>query len=269
MSTNFKRRNNELIKSLEKRMYWEPTKIAAEKKIKDLIDSGLSQREAYIKGMDYLTEILISSKKGVEEIISTRISNNQIKNADQARKAVAGNNFQALFAYFLSKNVIQGNIIGVNVVLRPKKHQLIEKYATIVVGMEVQKPDVDVLIYNDNKDAPIIIYSCKTSLRERAGQTYKWKLLLDFATCKCAHIKHNNDCPIEKYKIKFNKERKIFVGFVTADIYGGEINQPQQRGMFSFFDFSYTSNLNVEIKTGKISYLSSIIKDINFVYNES
>jgi len=69
---------------------------------------------------------------------------------------------------------------------KPKRHPLIEKYATIKVGDDFQKPDIDLMIYNNSEPErhPVIIYSIKTSLRERAGQTYRWKLLMDIVSSR-------------------------------------------------------------------------------------
>ena len=71
----------------------------------------------------------------------------------------------------------------------------------------------------------ILILSLKTSLKERVGQTYKWKLLLEIATSE-NEIKN-------KYNISYNGNIMPLVGFITVNFYN-EVNQPQHRGMFKF-----------------------------------
>ncbi len=96
-----------------------------------------------------------------------------------------------------------------------------------------------------------IILSLKTSLRERAGQTYKWKLLMEIAT---------SDNPIkDKYKIYYNVLEIPIVCFATINFYN-EINNPQHRGMFKFFDKAFIAK---NIQTDFISHLSEIVEFVN------
>jgi len=109
---------------------------------------------------------------------------------------------------------------------------------------EQQKPDCDLIIYSyhtsakisdgNNQEIPYpkcIILSLKTSLRERASQTYKWKLLLEIANDHGSKIK-------EKYGINYNVPEIPLICFVTVNFYN-EINNPQQRGMLKFFDKAF------------------------------
>jgi len=256
------------LTSLKNREYLQPTIIEFHKKIEELKTKGIEEKEAYILVLDYLTEIMRKSQENVEKIIQKKIKKGEIKDASQSRVAVAGLNFQGIIVYALVKNILLGNLPKIIVALRPKqsKHykEILEKYTEIIVGDEIQKPDVDIMIFDPNKkDTPVIIYSCKTSLRERAGQTYRWKLLYEMATSKCEYIEKSETCPIKKYKISFSGEREVLVGFITADFYD-EISSPQLRGMLSFFDFSYVSKPNV--KLGKIKNLSKIIEDLNKIF---
>lgn len=72
--------------------------------------------------------------------------------------------------------------------------------------------------------------SLKTSLRERAGQTYRWKLLLEIATTE-NQIK-------DKYNIAYDSAAMPIVCFATVNFYN-EINNPQHRGMLKFFDNAF------------------------------
>ena len=211
-----------------------------------------------------------SSKKDVEKLIDDRIRRGEIKNKEQTLKSVAGHNFQGIVSYTLICNVLVSNLPELVIALRPKQSKKygkkLEKYTKIYVGNEAQKPDVDIMIYDPtNNDSPVIIYSCKTSLRERAGQTYKWKIMYDLATTNCEYIKQNPNCPINRHKLKFEGNRLVNVGFITADFYD-ELNNPQLRGMLSFFDYNYVSKPNPP--NDLIKKLSEIIGDLNTIFKE-
>ncbi|MHA1506713.1 MAG: BsaWI family type II restriction enzyme [Candidatus Asgardarchaeia archaeon] len=256
-----------IITSLESREYLVPTIKAFDDRIKHFSSGGLSEKDALITILDYITEIMRGSEADVEKIIQRRIEEGKIKDTSQTRVAVAGSNFQGIIAYALIKNILIENIPPLLVVLRPKQsryRKTLEKYTKILVGGEVQKPDVDIMVYDPlREDKPVIVYSCKTSLRERAGQTYRWKLLYDMATTKCKFIEESEECPINKYDIKFEGEREVLVGFITADFYD-EIKSPQARGMLSFFDFAYVTKPDVNFE--KVKRLSEIVNDLREVY---
>jgi len=115
------------------------------------------------------------------------------------------------------------------------------------------------MIYHSKKleKSPVLIFSVKTSLRERAGQTYKWKLLMDIATSKdCLQIKR-------KYGLSFEVKADFRVGFITTNFYD-EITHPQQMGMLNFFDFVYLTKLGNFISP--INEFSKILSDLNALY---
>jgi type II restriction enzyme len=243
---------NGLVKELEGRYYFNPLQQKFDSKAQEV---GLTE------AMNYLTEIMQSSISDVGELIQDRIDKGKIKDFDQASKTVAGNAFQGLVAYALVRHHQSGDLNNdIEITLKPKQHRLINKYATINVGDDVQKPDIDLLIYSKSAtlEKPIIIYSMKTSLRERAGQTYKWKLLMDIATATdCQSIK-------AKYELFYEVQVNFKVGLITTNFYE-EINNPQQVGMLRFFDFVYIT------KAGKwgnrVRNLSRIIQDLNQIYD--
>jgi type II restriction enzyme len=244
--------NIKTISEIMSRYYFTPIKEGLEAKTKKIGE---------INALDYLTEIMQKATSKVEVLIQERIKTGIISSADQARKTIAGNGFQGLAAYSLiklqEKNMLNPNLA---ITLKPKKHPLIEKYATIKVGDDVQKPDIDLLIYHYQKPEkyPVIIYSIKTSLRERAGQTYRWKLLMDIVS--------SNDCKSikEKYSLVYKAMDNFKVGFITTNFYN-EIINPQQKGMLKFFDFVYIT------KPGKwekpVCEFSKILDDLNAVYS--
>lgn len=265
-SEDFKNRRlliRDAMDSMLSRTYWEPTLRSFNKKLKEIMDKKkIEKKKALIVIFDYLAEVLENSEPDVMKIIRSR--NKDIK---QTRVSVAGNNFQALVAYCLMENILVGNLPSITVVLKPKKHPIISKYAVIEVGGETQKPDMDILIYQNRLKTPLIVCSCKTSLRERAGQTYKWKLLLDLATANPKHLKSSPDCPINKYKIIYQSGRKVYVVMITADLYN-EVNQPQQRGMFAFFDKAFVADKGRSKFLANVQPMSKIIPYLNSIYSD-
>lgn len=259
-----------LISDLEKKQYFSAALKAYNDKYSDivnnLVDEGTDEKiasaNAYKLVLSHLHDIMRSAEPLVEEVITQRIQKGQIKDASQARKSVAGNLFQQFIAYSLAKNIVVKNI-SKNVIVTLSA-SILEQYAIIKVGEDEQKPDSDVLVYSDeNKTSPIINFSCKTSCRERAGQTYKWKLLSDLATCTCIHQKDNENCPITKYGLEYNPQRKIYMCFITADFYD-ELKNPQISAMFNFFDNSYVAK--PQKPSDKIKLLQDVIDDINTYY---
>lgn len=243
--------NQQVFEDIERRYYFSPIKKNFEKKVKEV---GAE------KSISYLTEIMQSSTTDVEKIIQKRIKSGEINDAAQTRKAVAGNGFQGLVAYALIYLQSEGLINkDLSITLKPKKHKFIEDYATIRVGDDVQKPDVDLMIYHSKRleKAPVLIFSMKTSLRERVGQTYKWKLLMDIATSQdCVNVK-------KKYDLSFEVKADFRVGFITTNFYD-EITQPQQIGMLNFFDYVYLTKPGVF--KSPVNEFSKIVSHLKALY---
>lgn len=238
-------------KRLEENLLIRPTLRVYESYLKRFKEELGSERKAAVKVLDYLTEIMKESQPLVEKLIEERKRKGKIKNPDQARKTIAGNNFQGLVLYSLIKNVELLNLPDNLILLKTKNHELVKKHATIKVSGELQKPDLDLIVFSTSPEKPIVIFSCKTSLRERAGQTYRWKLLIDIAK-NCPTLK-------KKYLIEYPSEREVKVGLITADFYD-ELQNPQQRGMITFFDFAYAT------KPSSTRPFSLVIDDLSSLF---
>jgi len=255
---DFKFLIRDAMSSFDSRNYWSPTRRQFYKKLKQIEqEQKVTREKALIIILDYLDEILKNSENAV-----MRLARKTGKDLKQIRVSVAGNNYQALIAYALMENVLVGNLPNLHIIVKPKQHPIIKKYGIIKVGGETQKPDMDILICSDKPKSPLVICSCKTSLRERAGQTYRWKLLLYLATANPKHLQKYPDCPINKLNIQYKKDRTVHVAMITADFYD-EANQPQQRGMFKFFDGVFLSK---QKKITGLDKLSAIIKWLNKIY---
>lgn len=265
---DYKKENLKTMKKFSKYPYFQSCIETFNQYLERFTVNGLSEKQATRKVLNYLKDILRSSQNRVEEVINQRLESGKISDPSQTRKVVAGNNFQTLIAYSIIRNIQIGNIYK-NIVVnaRYKNHPLLDKYATITVGdnEDSQKPDSDVLIFKDDDFSPIVNFSCKTSLRERAGQTYKWKLLVDLATCTCKHIPTSHECPKNIYNLQYNNTRKIFMCFVTADLYN-EINNPQINGIFNFFDRAYIAKPDNEFLNDNIQCFENVIDFLNEIY---
>lgn len=243
---------------MREELYKEKRKIEENKNIQ----SALKLLKRYIKifgevkTFDFLSKIMEESKPYVERLLQNRKRKDPLYDENQARRKIAGNNFQFLVLYLLIINIEKRNLPENLIVLRTNQHKVIDEYATIKVADETQKPDIDLIAFSEEENKPIVIYSCKTSLRERAGQTYRWKLLLDI-TQHCPKL-------VKKYQLKYSKNRKILTSFITADFYN-EIMQPQQKGILEFFDFSYVAK-DIQVSP-PIKNLSKIIEDLNNLFS--
>lgn len=240
-------------KRIEKNLFF--TYVLEEYKNK--INQKGNNPQAYIDILNDIHDIMRDSQQRIESVISSRHDNGYIQNRDQARKSIAGNLFQFLVVYSLIKNIEIGNLANDLIILKTKEHKIIKEHAIIHIGNEAQKPDNDFLIFTKKNNTPILIFSCKTSLRERLGQTYKWKLLMDIAKY-CDILK-------QRYSIVFNSQRDIKTGLVTPNFYN-EIMQPQQRGLLSFFDYAYITKPIPLSSDVNLKNFSEIINDINAIF---
>lgn len=262
------RKCRQLINRLEGMAYFSVALTAYNEKLAEIHDAlmvengneDVATRTSFIRILPYLHDIMRLAQDRVEAFIQSRVRSGEITNADQARKSAAGNIFQQFFAYTLAKNIVHGNITAPVVVTTSVKN-IIDEYAAIQVDNDIQTPDSDVIVYSLlDENSPILNFSCKTSCRERAGQTYKWKLLCDLATCHCDHMEGNMNCPATRYRLQYVPTRPIKMCFVTADFYN-ELNNPQISGLFHFFDYSYVAKH--QSPDERIQPLHTIIHDLN------
>jgi type II restriction enzyme len=195
---NYKLNKNEKnnLSKIQKSFYMQPTL----QRIQKIIESKVNKSKALKDIFNQIYEILIDAKDDVEKILENRKAEGKIKDIRQSMKVIAGNTFSNAVIYLFLQNKLIGNIKP-NIYITSKKSQVknFDNIATIYVDGETQKPDVDLIIFTkkDNEEVDnCMILSLKTSLRERAGQTYKWKLLMEIATSENS-IK-------EKYGIFYN-----------------------------------------------------------------
>lgn len=218
-------------------------------------NSGKSKKVAFKSAFDEIYTILNAAKSYVDVYLAERKAKGEIKDTSQALKSIAGNSFsQAIIYIFLRNKELENIKEDVFITSQKSKVPHFDEVSTIIVDGETQKPDCDLVIYSLNADNTLkkcMILSLKTSLRERAGQTYKWKLLMEIATTPNS-IK-------DKFNISYTPEVMPIVGFATVNFYN-EINNPQQRGMFKFFDQSFIAK---NVDASFISRMSNLPKYVN------
>ncbi len=242
------------LRELPKIYYMETIK----QKVDIWVETSESVNIGWIEVLNHLNEILRSAKDDVEQLLDARIVTGEIKDKSQARKSIVGNAFSNIIIYIFIQNKLAGNLKeGIYITAKKSTIAGFEKISTINVGDETQKPDMDLVIYSLKENSDLnkcIILSLKTSLRERAGQTYKWKLLMEIAM---------SDCEVrDKYEISYNPPTIPLVCFVTVNFYN-EINNPQHRGMFKFFDRAFIGKPIDPQSTNFISPLSNLIEFTN------
>ena len=237
------------IQNIESKYYMKPIIEAINL---DISKNNIKWHEVFDKLYNYLE----NNKNAVKELTQKRVKEGKITNSEQAIKSIAGGSFSNLIVWVFLKNKelnnIKENIFITSNIRRIKEWK---NLFLIKVGEETQKPDVDLVIYSLNSNNNLhkcMILSLKTSLRERAGQTYKWKLLMEIAKEE-SKLK-------DKYDISYNPPVLPLVCFATVNFYN-EINNPQNRGMFKFFDCAFIGK-NIE-KKDFIKPLSYIIEYVN------
>ncbi len=247
------REESKTLESIKANPYMQKTIALVENFVKK--HESKDKKIAYLAVFDEVFRILNEAKSFVDEYLADRKAKGEIKDEKQALKSIAGNSFSSTLEYIFLKNKELGNIRqDIFITSKISKVPSFKEVSVIIVDGETQKPDCDLVIYSLNDDETLkkcMILSLKTSLRERAGQTYKWKLLMEIAT---------SDNPIkEKYNIDYNPEKMPLVAFATVNFYN-EINNPQHRGMFKFFDQSFIAK---NVDTDFISRMSTLPSYVN------
>ena len=219
----------------------------------------IENHDNYEKALDNLHEIITTANADVQNLLKARKEKGLIDDTKQASKSIVGKIFEYSISYCFYKLKEKGIInprILVTSKRKSKSAKNLEKLMTINVAGDIQKPDADLFFYTlDSSDNinNFIIVSLKTSLRERAGQTYRWKLLMEIAS---------SENPVrEKYNLNYQQSIVPKVCFATINFYD-EIKQPQHRGMLQFFDKSFIGKPIDESFISRLSSLPSFLNSI-------
>jgi len=243
-----------LLKVLSKTYYMQSIQARIDDRVRQL-GKG---KTGWQKVLDHLNEILREAQNDVEKILDVRIASGETSDKSQAYKSIAKNAFSNAITYIFVQNKFYGNV-SERIFITNKKSVIpgFEKVFTINVGKEAQEPSMDLILYSLKENSELnkcIILSLKTSLLERADQIHEWKLLMELAMSNCKVR--------DKYTISYHSPTIPLVCFVTIDSYN-EINNPQHRGMFKFFDRAFIGKPIDSTATSFISPLSSLIDFAN------
>lgn len=274
MSYQLDKLEEEILKQFSKNNNLKPIV----KRLDKLLDKN--NPKSYIDAFNKIHDVIQNSNKDVQKNLDAeeqkRKQEGKTYDKKQASKSVVGNLFPSCIIYLFIQNKLIGNIKPNIFIVSRKKVQIIDNFqemSTIKIGAEdTQKPDFDLVIFRranqkeeDKKDKikaeKMIIISVKTSLRERAGQTYKWKLLLEIATEPNSKIK-------EKYEISYEPKQPPLICFATVNFYN-ELNNPQQRGMLKFFDKAFLAKEVPKMPSAFIDPLSSLVEFVNKEMNNA
>jgi type II restriction enzyme len=211
--------------------------------------------DAYKSVFDDLYGILNEAKAFVDSYLAKRKQKGEIKDEKQAIKSIAGNSFSLALTFIFLKNKELGNIReDIFIPSQKSKVPSFNDISVINVGNDMQKPDCDLVIYSLNKDKTLkncMILSLKTSLREPAGQTYKWKLLMEIAS--------TDNSIRKKYNISYKPKVLPKVCFATVNFYD-IINRPQFRGMLKIFDVAFIAD---HVNSDFLLKMSSLLDYVN------
>jgi type II restriction enzyme len=223
------------------------------------LEADYFKKHGIVGSLDFLHEIIVPCKDEVETLLVARKNAGKITSLDQARKSVVGNIFPCAIIYMFLRAKQEG-LVAANLFATTKtKNALFEKYVTIRVGEETQKPDMDLVFYKldaQKKLMGCMIVNLKTSLRDRTRKTHIWKLLLEIAS--------TDNVIKDKYNIHFDVSKTPTVCFATINFYN-EINNPQHRGMFKFFDGAF---IGKPIQSDFINRLSELFAFADVATNE-
>ncbi len=221
--------------------------------------SRIDEFKDYQRALENLHQVISSAHQDVLSLLKKRKEDGIIKNISQASKSVVGKIFEysIIYSFYKLKKLgfIKSNIF-ITSKRKSKSAKNLEKLMTINVGGEIQKPDADLFFYTLDDSTNVnnfVIVSLKTSLRERAGQTYRWKLLMEIASCENAVRK--------KYNLNYQQKIVPKVCFATINFYN-EIKQPQHKGMLQFFDKSFIGKPLDENFISRLSTLPNFLNEV-------
>lgn len=183
------------------------------------------------------------------------------KNAEQVRRNVAGNYFQALVSYATADSASANGLK----LLHDKKLESTDiagAVPTIGDDETILSPDADIVYYDPEDDSsPIYILSCKTSFRERMSQSGMWKLLFEISEHSCT----DSDCMTNDYEFSAGFDRDIYMGIATVDFY----DDVKTKDIVEIFDFVYSPSVNKDNTVETLYPLSELFDHLEGKWSSS
>ena len=168
---------------------------------------------------------------------------------DKNKEEIAFDIFPTLIEYIFLKMKSKGEIEeSIFATKNPVANKFIKSCNKIFLNGLPEYSGANLAFYSmkDEQLQKCFLLLARESFEKPIKKIKNWKLLLEIAT---------SDCSVrEKYNIRYDNETMPLVGFATVNFYD-EINNPQHRGMFQFFDSSF---IGKPIKSDFISNLSEL-----------
>lgn len=239
---SIKKQNKKLLNKLNSAGRW---------KYWDIFDREIQKFDEEDR-LDNAQTIIRSCKADVED----RAESNG-KQLDQVRPAVAGRYFQAFIA---STTISTASENGYRVLHNPKLSKNPElKNASLEFNDTEIEPDTDIVYYEPDADSPILIFSCKTSLRERLAQSGMWKIIYETAGHDCS----DTDCPTHNYSFSGTLDRDIYLGFITMDWY----DEVERNDIVDMMDLGYVADTTNVDRSANIYPLPELTDHIESGWN--
>jgi type II restriction enzyme len=157
--------------------------------------------------------------------------------------------FPTLIEYIFLKMKNEGEIEeSIFVTTNPIANKFTKSCNTLFIDNSPEYSGANLAFYSmkDKKLKKCFLFLAKKDFQISIKKIKNWKIFAEIAT---------SDCSVrEKYNIRYDNETMPLVGFATVNFYD-EINNPQHRGMFQFFDSSF---IGKPIKSDFISNLSEL-----------
>lgn len=206
----------------------------------DLADNGVDY--PHIKVANHLREIMESSYEGVNDAIREHLPEVEdeaqgLSKYNQGVSKTGGMLHEYLVCYNLAEN-----LLGTNAAVAFHKPSVIKQATTLkrnYAGEELEiELEGDIVVFDpSDKEAPVILISMKSSMKERSHIATMWSLLHDIG---------KNDNLRNEYNIEVDDPYNILDNaiytFVTADLYG-DFDENSVRNLIkmdiSFMDYFF------------------------------
>jgi type II restriction enzyme len=228
-----------------------------QKRVDSWVEKSGNSQSGWKMVFDHLDEILRDVKDDLDEILNIRLASGKISDKKQAIRSISGNLFANTIIYVFIQNKLVGNISEDIFINNKSVAPDFEELFTISIGEQLEKLNINLVIYsrkeNSESNKCIALFPLQSD-GNQFKKAYKWKLLMEIAMSDCAVR--------DKYAISYAPSTVPLVCFITLNFYN-EINNPQHRGMFKFFDRAFIGKPIDPQATNFISPLSSLIEFVN------
>ncbi|MFN9840645.1 MAG: hypothetical protein ACK54D_14870 [Pseudanabaena sp.] len=228
-----------------------------QRRIDNWVEKSENPQSGWEIVLDHLDEVLNDFQDDFGKILDIRLASGEISNKKQAIRSISGNLLANIIIYIFIQNKLVSNIPQEVFINNKSVIPDFEEVFTIRIEEKLEKLNINLVIYslkeNSELNKCIALFPLQSS-ENQFKKACQWKLLMEIAM---------SDCEVrDKYDISYDPPTVPLVCFVTVNFYN-EINNPQHRGMFKFFDRAFIGKPIDPQATNFISPLSSLIEFVN------